>query len=385
MSIRFQIVGSFLRPAELLRFKREIEGRDDIAYPFYADLAGYEERELEATKDVVKKQIERGLSILTDGEYTRSLWHLDFMWGMKGIRRFIGERGYVFRDKDESASFETRRDIGMEIVGTLSGKNHHFINNFKSLKSLAQGREVKFCIPSPSHIYGELSWFRNACAKGAVYETPAALKEGLLGAYRDFIGEFAAAGGKILQMDDCLWEIFADDNLSSPYAGKGVDQAKKTAMADEFVEINNEIISYGHDLGLAMWTHNCRGNYASRNMCDGSYLEIAELFLRRMNYDRFFLEWDDDRAGSLEALSVFKDKKTEIVLGLMSSKTRALDDEPRILRMLDEAARIIPKDRLYLSHQCGFASCDGGNELSEDEQWAKVDQGQRIARDYWNE
>jgi len=211
------------------------------------------------------------------------------------------------------------------------------------------------------------------------------LKEGLLNAYRDFVREFAAEGGKILQMDDCLWEIFADDNLSSPYAGKGVDQAKKTAMADEFVEINNAIVDFGHGLGLAMWTHNCRGNYASRNMCDGSYLKIAELFLKRMNYDRFFLEWDDDRAGSLDALSVFRDKKTEIVLGFMSSKTNTPDDEARIVRMLDEAAGIIPKDRLYLSHQCGFASCDGGNELTEDEQWAKVDQGQRIARDYWGE
>ncbi len=106
--------------------------------------------------------------------------------------------------------------------------------------------------------------------------------------------------------------------------------------------------------------------------------------LKQLKYDRFFLEWDDERAGSLEALAVFKDRpETEIVLGLLSSKTNTLDDEARVLRMLDEESKIIDKDRLLLSHQCGFVSCDGGNELTEDEQWAKINQGQRIAQQYW--
>ncbi|GJM70617.1 hypothetical protein HMSSN036_28330 [Paenibacillus macerans] len=109
-----------------------------------------------------------------------------------------------------------------------------------------------------------------------------------------------------------------------------------------------------------MWTHNCRGNYDSRNMGGGSYVKIANLFLKQLKYDRFFLEWDDERAGSLEALEVFRDKpETEIVLGLLSSKTNTLDDEERVFRLLDEASSIIDKDRLLLSHQCGFASCDG--------------------------
>lgn len=114
-------------------------------------------------------------------------------------------------------------------------------------------------------------------------------------------------------------------------------------------------------------------------------MKIANLFLKQLKYDRFFLEWDDERAGSLEALEVFKDKpETEIVLGLLSSKTNTLDDEERVFRLLDEASSIIDKDRLLLSHQCGFASCDGGNELTEAEQWAKINQGQRIARQYWS-
>lgn len=121
-------------------------------------------------------------------------------------------------------------------------------------------------------------------------------------------------------------------------------------------------------------------------MGGGSYTKISNLFLKQLKYDRFFLEWDDDRAGSLEALKVFKDKaNTEIVLGFLSSKTNTLDDETRIITLLEEASKIIPKDRLFLSHQCGFASCDGGNELSEDEQWAKIDQGQKIAKEFWGE
>lgn len=194
-----------------------------------------------------------------------------------------------------------------------------------------------------------------------MYQNRDELKAGLVTAYKDFVGEFAAAGGKILQFDDCLWELFADDNPNSPFTGEAINHEEVQSLATEFIDINNTIIDYGHSLGLLMWTHNCRGNYDSRNMGGGSYVKIANLFLKQLKYDRFFLEWDDERAGSLEALAVFKDRpETEIVLGLLSSKTSTLDDETRVLRMLDEASTIIPKERLLLSHQCGFASCDGG-------------------------
>jgi methionine synthase II (cobalamin-independent) len=386
MSKRFQTVGSLLRPEALLKYKNQIEHRDDIQYPFYADFEGYEECEFEATKDVVKKEIQHGFTVITDGEYSKSMWHLDFVWGLKGISRYIAEHGYFFRDKDETQKYETRRDIGLRITKPLSGKNHHFIKIFQRLKSIVGNRETKLCVPSPSHIFGELSWSDNIGGKDGVYADPQGLKTGLVEAYKEFVDDYAAAGGKILQFDDCLWEIFADDNPNSPYTGENINQDTVRALAAEFIDINNTLIDFGHSLGLAMWTHNCRGNYDSRNMGGGSYVKIAHLFLKQLKYDRFFLEWDDERAGSLEALTVFKEKpQTEIVLGLLSSKTNTLDDKTRVIRMLDEASKIIPKERLLLSHQCGFASCDGGNELTEDEQWAKIDQGQRIALEYWGE
>jgi methionine synthase II (cobalamin-independent) len=324
--------------------------------------------------------------VISDGEYSKSLWHLDFAWGLQGIERYIAEHGYFFRDKDETAKYETRRNIGLRITGELHGKNHHFISVFKRLKGFTGDNTVKLCVPSPSHIFGELSWSDNIGSKDSVYATTQELKAGLIQAYKEFVEEYAAAGGNILQFDDCLWEIFADDNPNSPFTGEAINQEKAKASATEFIDINNTLIDFGHSLGLKIWTHNCRGNYDSRNMGSGSYAKIAELFLGQQKYDRFFLEWDDDRAGSLEALTAFKDKpNAEIVLGLLSSKTNTLDDEERVIHLLNEAAKIINKDRLFLSHQCGFASCNGGNELTEAEQWAKIDQGQRIALEYWDE
>ncbi|MDR1000528.1 MAG: cobalamin-independent methionine synthase II family protein [Clostridiales bacterium] len=386
MSKRFQTVGSLLRPEKLLAYKRQIENSDKIKYPFYKDFDGYEETEIEATKDVVAKQIAHNIPVITDGEFSKSLWHLDFVWGLSGIERYIAPHGYFFRDLDESHQYETRRDVGLRIVGELGGKSHHFIHIFKRLKEIAGDAPVKLCIPSPSHIFGELSWSDNIGGVDSVYKTPEELKDGLIRAYKEFVAEYAAAGGAILQFDDCLWEIFADDNPNSPYTGKSVEHSEVRGLAETFININNALIDFGHDLGLKMWTHNCRGNYESRNMSGGSYAKIAGLFLKGQKYDRFFLEWDDDRAGSINALEVFQNRPdAEIVLGLLSSKTNTLDDEARALRILEEAAKLIGKDRLYLSHQCGFASCDSGNELTEDQQWAKIDQGHKIAQSYWGE
>ena len=384
MSKKFQTVGSLLRPTNLLKYKEQIETRDDINYPFYEDFTGYEKCEAAATKEVIAQQIAHGLSVITDGEYSKSMWHLDFVWGLSGITRYIADHGYFFRDLDGESKYETRKDIGLRITDKLSGRNHHFIQVFKRLQDMAGSHEIKLCIPSPSHIFGELSWSDNIGGTNSIYQNTQELKEGLEQAYKEFIEEYAAAGGKIIQFDDCLWEIFADDNPNSPYTGENINQKEVEALATEFIDLNNKVIAFGHNLGLKVWTHNCRGNYDSRNMGGGSYVKIANLFLKQLKYDRFFLEWDDERAGSLEALKVFVDNpNVEIVLGLLSSKTNTLDDEERVLKLLDEASTIIDKNRLLLSHQCGFASCDGGNALTQEQQWAKIDQGQRLALKYW--
>jgi len=382
MSKRFNLVGSLLRPTQLLVYKRKIEEKEGITYPYYADFEGYEAVEHAAIKHVVKKQIETGIDTISDGEFSKSVWHLDFLWGLGGLRRDLVAKGLTFREKDGKKAFETRRDMGISVVGKIIGNNHHFIDIFNKIKAEARDQQIKLCIPSPSHIYFDFIWSPHY-SYDTYYATKEDLKRDLLEAYKTFVTDYAHAGGTILQLDDCRWSMFADDNPASPFHK---DKTTDTfALANEFIAYNNELITFAKDKGLKVWTHNCRGNYRSRHMSTGSYEKIADLFLGQQNYDRFFLEWDDDRAGSLKALEVFKEKDVEVVLGLLSSKTNTLDDESRVIDALTEAATLIPKERLFLSHQCGFASTDHGNELTEAEQWQKIAQGQAISLQFWGE
>ncbi|MET3643737.1 methionine synthase II (cobalamin-independent) [Streptococcus gallinaceus] len=176
--------------------------------------------------------------------------------------------------------------------------------------------------------------------------------------------------------------LFDETNPLTPFAS--LSSTDLAGLADEFIAINNEVVDYAHSIGLTVWTHNCRGNYESRSATGGTYEAIAKKFLADQHYDRFFLEWDSDTSGDIKALEALKDKDAEVVLGLLSSKTTDLDDEARVLDLLEQASQILSKERLLLSHQCGFASCDSGNELAIPQQWAKIKQGQDIAAKFWN-
>lgn len=377
---KFQLVGSLLRPSNLLAYKNKIEHRDDIHYPFYDSFPGYLETETAAIKKVIADEKANDIDILTDGEYSKSMWHLDFVWGLKGIERYIADHGYTFQDHD-GGQYETRKDIGIRITEPLSGKNHHFLDIYKLLKEEAGNTQTKLTIWGPAHAYTELAIFDGLAGDDQVYKTNEELKASLIKAYKEFLTEYKEAGGEIIQFDDCLWELFDESNPASFFAD---GNAALADLADEFIAINNEVADYGHQLGLKVWTHNCRGNYESRSASGGTYEAIAEKFLRDQHYDRFFLEWDSDVSGDLKALASLKDKDAEVVLGLLSSKTTDLDDEERVLRLLEQASTILPKDRLLLSHQCGFASCDSGNELAIPQQWAKIKQGQEIAKKFWD-
>lgn len=379
---RFLLVGSLLRPSALGEYKRQIEARDDIKYPFYDAFDGYKETETELIEKIVAEQKENGLDIVTDGEFGRSMWHLDFLWGFEGIERYISDHGYPFKDHD-GQPYETRKDIGLRITAPLSSKNHHFIDIYKQVQELAGDTTTKQTIYGPAHAFNELIIFNSQVGPDQVYKTREDLKEGLIAAYKEFLDQYKAAGGQIVQFDDCLWELF-DPSNPVPFFPQD-DPEALAALADEFIAINNAVADYGHEIGLTVWTHNCRGNYESRSAAGGTYEAIAEKFLKNQRYSRFFLEWDDERAGDLKALESLKDSDVEIVLGLLSSKTSELDNEERVYKLLEEASKIIPKERLYLSHQCGFASCDSGNELAIPQQWAKIKQGQDIAAKFWAE
>ncbi|MDK7050477.1 5-methyltetrahydropteroyltriglutamate--homocysteine methyltransferase [Aerococcus sanguinicola] len=390
-SKRFLTVGSLLRPKELLKYKNEIEKRDDITYPFYNDLPGYKEAEEAAVKDIVAKQVAHGLTEISDGEFQRSLWHLDFAWGLAGIDRYINDSGYHFYEEDEAGNkkdYETRRDIGLHVTGKLSGKNHPFVDHFKLVKELApEDVAVKHTIFAPGHLYFELLAL-GEIGEGKFYSDLAEFRHDLAQAYKEFVKEYAEAGATILQIDDCVWSSFVGDDDEIRLESLNFDGSNysKEELAGQLIELNNAVADYAHELGLRVYGHNCRGNYASRAFTDGAYTEVAKYFLARQHYDRFYLEWDDERAGSLSALKAFEDRPdVEVVVGALSSKTAGLDDADRAIRLLEEATKYIPKDKLYLSHQCGFASCDCGNELTEDQQWAKIDQGHEIAYRFFGE
>ena len=152
---KFQLVGSLLRPADLRKYKDEIEHRDDIQYPFYDALPGYQETETADIKQIVADQKANGIDILTDGEFGRSMWHLDFVWGFKGIERYIAEHGYTFKDHD-GGQYETRKDIGIRITEPLSGKNHHYLDIYKLVKAEAGDEDTKQTIWGPAHAYTNL-------------------------------------------------------------------------------------------------------------------------------------------------------------------------------------------------------------------------------------
>lgn len=378
---KFQLVGSLLRPADLRDYKAAIEQRDDIVYPFYDAFDGYQETEAANIKKIIAEEKANGIDIVTDGEFSKSMWHLDFVWGLKGVERYIADHGYTFKDHD-GGQYETRKDIGIRITEPLSGKNHHFLEIFKLVKQEAGDTATKLTIWGPAHAYTELAIFDGLAGENHVYKTKEELKAGLIKAYKEFLTEYKAAGGEIIQFDDCLWELFDESNPASFFTEGNGGLAD---LADEFIAINNTLADYGHELGLKVWTHNCRGNYESRSAAGGTYEAIATKFLKDQHYDRFFLEWDSEVSGDLKALESLKDKDAEVVLGLLSSKTTDLDDEERTLKLLEEASHIIPKERLFLSHQCGFASCDSGNELTIPQQWEKIKQGQRLANHFWKQ
>ncbi len=276
---KFQLVGSLLRPADLREYKTAIEHRDDIVYPFYDAFDGYQETETADIKKIIAEEKANGIDIITDGEYSKSMWHLDFVWGLKGIERYIADHGYTFQDHD-GGQFETRKDIGIRITEPLSGKNHHFLDIFKLVKQEAGDTATKLTIWGPAHAYTELAIFDGLAGENQVYKTNEELKAGLINAYKEFLTEYKEAGGEIIQFDDCLWELFDESNPASFFAEGNGGLAD---LADEFIAINNEVADYGHKLGLKVWTHNCRGNYESRSAAGGTYEAIATKFLKEQH------------------------------------------------------------------------------------------------------
>ena len=367
---RADVVGSFLRP-DVLK-----QARADFAAGVI-DAGALRAVEDEAIRDLVAKQKAAGLHVITDGEFRRSYWHLDFMWGLQGIERRTSRTGYQFHDE------ETTADTAV-VTGKISGENHPFVEHFKFVKALEEeGQVARQTIPAPAQTYSEVILDRcdgQQESLRAVYPTDEELIADIAAAYRTVLADLYAAGCRNVQFDDCTWGIYCDRNFVAKTGMSPVDIKKVSELG---VALNNAALE-GKPADLVVNTHVCRGNYHSTYAFEGGYDPVAPYLFANEDVNAFYLEFDTPRAGGFAPLAhVAAGKK--VVLGLVTSKQPGLEDEELLVRRINEAAQYVPLEDLCLSPQCGFASCECGNKLTEEEQWAKVALVQRVAKRVWGE
>jgi len=355
-------VGSLLRTAPLkdARSKRE-NGQitpDQL-----------EQVEDEEIKKIIRKQEEVGLQLATDGEFRRSWWHFDFFWGLEGCERVVLDHGIQFH------GIQTKPE-SLRVTGKLDfPADHPMLQHFKFLKANTKVTP-KMTIPSPSvmHFRGG----RQAIAKDA-YPEMGAYFEDLAKLYGKAIKAFYDAGCRYLQLDDTVWAYLCSKEQMEQARARGED-------ADKFAGIYAKIINTAlksKPADMTITTHVCRGNFRSTWISEGGYEPVAELLLGGVDYDGFFLEYDTERAGGLEPLRFLPKGKKRVVVGLVTSKDGTLEKKDDIKRRLDEAAKYAPLEQLCLSPQCGFASTEEGNVLTEEQQWAKLKMIVDISKEVW--
>ena len=367
---RCDIVGSFLRPDVLKQARADFNAG-------IIDAAQLKTVEDVAIRDLVAKQKAAGLKVVTDGEFRRSYWHLDFMWGLQGIERRTSREGYMFHDE------ETTADTAV-VTGSISGENHPFVEHFKFVQALAGDDHVaRQTIPAPIQTFSEVTLDRcdgqQESLRG-VYATDEELADAIADAYRQVIADLYAAGCRNIQFDDCTWGIYCDADFVAKTGMQAVDIQKVSELG---VALNNAAIE-GAPEDLIINTHVCRGNYHSTYAFEGGYDPVAPYLFAHENVDAFYLEFDTPRAGGFEPLVHVAEGK-KVVLGLITSKQPGLEDKQVVKARIKEASKYVPLENLYLSPQCGFASCEIGNKLTEEEQWAKIALIQEIAAEVWGE
>lgn len=361
---RFDVVGSFLRPENLKKARASFEKGE-------LSSADFDAIKKEEIKKLVEKQKNAGLPYITDGEYNRKFWHLDFFWGFNGVEHKKEGGGVPFNG--EIADLEDTF-----ITGKISAKAHPFVEDFKFLKSLeSSGFEAKQTIPAPAQFLQQLNVPKNFEATRKIYPSNDELIEDIAKAYRDVIKQLYDAGCRTLQLDDCTWGAVVGNAASQRYEKLGSLKEVK----EQLLKVNNlALLEKPGDMTIN--THICRGNYHSTYFTSGPYDTVVDYVFAKENVSRLYLEYDDARSGGFAPLSkVSPDKK--VVLGLITTKSPELEDKNAVIARIREAEKYIPLERLYLSPQCGFASCEIGNKLSEEEQWAKIALVREIAEEVW--
>ncbi|XXG97557.1 hypothetical protein Hte_003862 [Hypoxylon texense] len=362
-------VGSFLRP------KAVLEAREQAAQ---GQLKPEQLREIEDKHiaDVVKKQLDAGLRSITDGEFRRQWFHVDFLKHLSGVEL----RGAM---QSTNISVGGTMPPRLVVVDKIGHPEPIQVNDFKYLESqiAAAGAKAttKVCIPSPTMVH-----FRNSrdTIDEKAYPTLDPFFEDLARVYQEELADLYAAGARFVQLDDTNLAYLCDPKMRSEAEQRHGDANE---LARQYAALINAAIAK-RPADMTIGIHLCRGNHRSQWFAQGGYEPVAEVLFKDLNVDAYFLEYDDARSGDFSPLRHLPPHKV-VVLGVMTSKKAALEDKAEVVKRLNEAASFCPNGlkQLCLSHQCGFSSTSEGNDLTEDEQWAKVKLEVEIAKEVWGD
>ena len=354
-------VGSLLRPAELHEARAKAKRGEMSAEA----LRALQDRHI---REAVAKQESVGMQLVTDGEFRRDWWHIDFIHGFDGVELAAGDAygDAKFKNTEEQPPF-------MTVKSRIRRTKPSMLEHFKFLKSAAK-HMPKFTMPSPAMLHARAD-------RASLKKTYPDLDEfwaDLTQAYREEIADLYKAGCRYLQIDDTTIAMMGDPKVQENFKKLGDDPKKDNAMYADAV--NAAIRDVPDDMTVAI--HTCRGNFKSTWLASGSYDYVAETVFSRLEVDAFFLEYDTDRAGGFEPLR-YVPKGKVVVLGLVSSKLAGLESKDDLKRRIDAAAKYVPLENLCLSPQCGFSSTHHGNKLTEDDQWRKLGLCLDVAKSVW--
>jgi 5-methyltetrahydropteroyltriglutamate--homocysteine methyltransferase len=354
-------VGSLLRPQAL----KEARARRERGVITTEELRAAEDQ---AIASAISRQAEIGLQSATDGEYRRAMWHFDFLEHLDGVEGFRSDHGIAFQ-----GGIETQKK-GLRVTGKIGYSAHPMIGHFKFLRDHTRAAP-KMTIPSPSVLH-----FRGGrrAIDPAVYPEMDEFYRDLALAYRGAVHAFGAAGCRYLQLDEVNLAYLCDNEQRQLLRDRGDDPDRLPAIYAQM--INTAISARPPEMRITM--HLCRGNFRSSWIAQGGYEPVAEILFNEIGVDGYFMEFDSDRAGGFEPLR-FAPKNKLVVLGLVTSKSGVLESADELKRRIDAAARYVDLEQLCLSPQCGFASTEEGNVLTEDEQWAKLGRIVEVAEAVW--
>ena len=363
---RLDHVGSFLRPERLKEARAKFNAGEITA----EELERVENEEIIA---LIEKEKELGLKSVTDGEFRRAFWHLEFLEHLEGVELVeVDHFSVQFKDKDVKPKT-------LRIVGKVDfSESHPFVKHFKFLKEHAGDTPVKLTIPSPSmlHLITQVRE-KNYVPIERYKDNEALFFDDVVAAYRKALRCFYDLGCRNIQLDDTSWGEFCALDKREAYEARGFDLEQ---IARDYVDVLNRVIEWKPE-DLVVNMHICRGNFRSTWFSSGGYEPVAKTLFGHCRVDGFFLEYDSDRAGDFTPLRYIKDQK--VVLGLITSKSGDLEDKGEVIARIKEASQYVPLEQLCLSPQCGFSSTEEGNILTIEAQWDKLKLIDEIVHEVW--